>query len=414
MTAHADPSTRERIVRVLRGLAAHRPQPLGVAAWIVILAVSVVLFWLTVPALVGFYDVPLPLAFALATVQCGAVPIAVRLPRTAVVAQIAAIVFVGLVTRSAMVDEVWPLPPPNLFALIALLVVVGLREEWFVSVAGWWLSFLAMTAVVFVSVPDIRTPSYWGVDVLVSVSATLVALVVAIFIGQRRRVRAVIAEARRDVELEQARRETVEERARIARELHDVVAHSMSIVHIQAESARFRVHDLDEARGEFTDIARSARSALTEMRQLMEALRPDEGDPEYSPQPTIADIPTLVAGAEKVGSAVAFTSTVDAGTVAPLVQLTAYRIVQEALSNAIRHAPLAAVEVSMDSTADSLHLRVRNDAPPGTVKVHRIDDGGGHGLRGMCERVALLQGDIEQTPRPGGGFVVVARLPLTL
>lgn len=411
MIARAKRCTRERIVRALH---AERPQPLGAVAWIVVFAVSVVLFWFAVPALVGFYDVPLPTAFVIATVQCTALPTAVRLPRTAVVIQIAAIVVVGLVTRGEMADEVWPLPPPNLLALIALLVIVGLREEWFVSVAAWWLSFLAMTAVVFVSVPDIGSPALWGVDVLVAVSATLVALVVAIFIGQRRRVRAMIAEARRDVELEQARRETVEERARIARELHDVVAHSMSIVHIQAESARYRVHALEDARAEFTDIARSARSALTEMRQLLGALRPEGGDPVYSPQPTIADIPLLIAGAERVGSPVTFTNSADPASVSPLVQLTAYRIVQEALSNVIRHAPLAAVVVSLRSTADSLHIAVRNDPPPGGTKPPRIDDTGGHGLSGMRERVVLLHGDIEQTPLPDGGYFIGARLPLTL
>jgi signal transduction histidine kinase len=183
----------------------------------------------------------------------------------------------------------------------------------------------------------------------------------------------------------------------------------MSIVHMQAESARYRIADLEGATAEFDDIARSARAALREMRQLLAALHPHEDGTLYRPQPTIADVPTLIRGAEKVGSAVRFDSDVAPEAVSPLVQLTAYRIVQEALSNVMRHAPLAAVDVTLRQHPDSIEVRVRNDpSPDGRAST---PEAGGHGLRGMRERVALLSGEIEQAPLPDGGFLVFARLP---
>jgi signal transduction histidine kinase len=360
------------------------------------------------------YDLPLPIAFGLSSLQCVTLPLAIRFPRSAMLVHVACIVLIGTFTRDSMTDGFWPVPVANLLTLASILILLGLREDSVVAISAWWLSFLAMTVVVVLNGNALATESEWGVDVLVSVTVTLIALVVSLFIGQRGRIRETLAAAKRDVELEQARRETVEERARIARELHDVVAHSMSIVHIQAESARYRVNDLDGAREEFVDIARSARSALGEMRRLLHALHPDDGETLYAPQPTIDDIPALIAGAEKVGSPVTFVSDVEVGALSPIVELTAYRIVQEALSNVIRHAPHAAVEISLSAGPDVVTLRVHNSAPPRSSRVDRPSPpSSGHGLRGMRERVALVEGDIEQTPLPDGGFLITARLPTT-
>jgi signal transduction histidine kinase len=375
---------------------------------------AVGLFWLSVPTLVALYDLALPVAFGLSSLQCATLPLAIRFPRSAMLLHIACIVLIGTVTRDSMIDGFWPVPVANLLTLASILILLGLREDWVVGVSAWWLSFLAMTVVVVLNSNALSTESEWGVDVLVSVTVTLIALVVSIFIGQRGRVRETLAAAKRDVELEQARRETVEERARIARELHDVVAHSMSIVHIQAESAQYRVNDLDAARAEFTDIARSARSALGEMRRLLQALHPDDGETLYAPQPTIGDIPALIAGAEKVGSPVTFVSDVRTGALSPVIELTIYRIVQEALSNVIRHAPQSAVEVALREGQDAVEVRVHNSAPPRTDRGDPSPTpSGGHGLRGMRERVALVQGDIEQSLLPDGGFLITARLPTT-
>lgn len=390
------------------------PRPFAVVGWITVGAMAVGLFWLSVPTLVALYDLTLPIAFALSSLQCVTLPFVIRFPRSAMLLHVACIVLIGTFTRDSMIDGFWPVPVANLLTLASILILLGLREDWVIAVSAWWLSFLAMTVVVVLNSNALSTESEWGVDVLVSVTVTLIALVVSIFIGQRGRVRETLAAAKRDVELEQARRETVEERARIARELHDVVAHSMSIVHIQAESAGYRVNDLDGARAEFTDIARSARSALGEMRRLLQALHPDDGGTLYAPQPTIGDIPELVAGAEKVGSPVTFESDVEAGTVSPVIELTAYRIVQEALSNVIRHAPHASVGVLLHAGTDVVEVSVHNSAPPHGHRIGRSSTpSGGHGLRGMRERVALVQGDIEQIPLPDGGFLITARLPTT-
>jgi signal transduction histidine kinase len=378
-----------------------------------------VLFWSSVPILVAVYDLHLGVAFALSSLQCLTLPLVVRTPRAAVLVQLASLVFISFLTRASS-DEFWPVPIPNLVALTVVLIVLGLRESWYVSVAAWWLGFLTMTLTVVVNVGDLFAQSDWRENMLVSITVTLGALAASIAVGQRRRMRDILASARRDVELEQARRATVEERARIARELHDVVAHSMSIVHIQAESAGFRVKDLGAARDEFEGIARSARAALSEMRQLLGALRPVDTAVDYAPQPTIADIPALVAGAERVGGLVAFTSGVRPGTGGPIVELTAYRIVQEALSNAVRHAPRAAVDVELGHAPSAITVRVVNAAPPvapapapaprpaGTAR----GEHGGHGLRGMRERVALLGGEIVQRPTDDGGYLIQATLPI--
>jgi signal transduction histidine kinase len=308
----------------------------------------------------------------------------------------------------------------GLLALIGILVVIGLRERWVESVAAWWLAFLVLVLAVALWAGTLRTTEDWGLDLLASVTATLVALGVTVGLGQRRRVRAMIAEAKRDVELEQAKRHTVEERARIARELHDVVAHSMSIVHIQAESARYRVADIDAAQREFGEIARSSRSALREMRQLLGALRPEADETRYAPQPGLADVPALVRTVENIGGRVTLASGVEPGSESALLELTVYRIVQEALSNVVRHAPGADASVTIDRTAAGILVRITNTALPGTAgseprfgAVTSDVDSGGHGLRGMRERVALLGGSVVQEALPTGGFLIEALLPFS-
>ncbi|WP_213816646.1 sensor histidine kinase [Glaciihabitans sp. dw_435] len=407
MTAPARPRWQDRI-RALESRAPLGPFP--VIGWIVIITASVVLFWLSVPSFVAFYDLPIGSAFVLSTLQCLTLPFAVRLPRSAMLLHLITLIVIGYITRDSF-DQFWPVPVPNLLALVVILVILGLRERWIVAILAWWLAFLAMTITVLVNTEDWTSVSEWGEDVLVSVTVTLIAVAVSVMIGQRQRVRAIVESAKRDVELEQAKRSVIEERARIARELHDVVAHSMSIVHIQAESARYRITD-EAARTEFVEIARSARAALDEMRQLLGALRPDDESTLYAPQPTIADIPDLVHSTQKIGHHVAYTNEVKPGSTSPIVELTAYRIVQEALSNIVRHAPRATATVALQATSSGISIRVANETAPAPADARpSLNEQGGHGLRGMRERVALLGGDIVQEPLPGGGFLIEATLP---
>jgi signal transduction histidine kinase len=196
------------------------------------------------------------------------------------------------------------------------------------------------------------------------------------------------------------------ERARIARELHDVVAHQMSMVAVQAETARLTTPGMPvEGQQRLAEIGDTAREALTEMRRLLGVLRSDEGA-ELAPQPGLERVHDLVAAARAGGSAVRLTMSGIPETLPPGVDLTAYRIVQEALSNARRHAPGADVEVVLGFGAQRLAIRVRDHGPGPAGS----DDG--HGLQGMRERVAMVGGSLHTGEATGGGFVVEAYLPV--
>jgi signal transduction histidine kinase len=205
------------------------------------------------------------------------------------------------------------------------------------------------------------------------------------------------------------------ERARIARELHDVVAHHISMIAVQAETARLATPGMpaDGAR-QLLAIGDTARTALTEMRRLLGVLREDtDRDTTRQPQPGLPQLVELVDDAR--ASASATTRLVVRGCVAPLdpgIELTVYRIVQEALTNARRHAPGAAVDVELDYTAEALLVRVRDNGPgsSGAITANGSSTGG-HGLLGMRERAAAVGGDLRVGSAPVGGFTVEATLP---
>ncbi|MEV0382196.1 sensor histidine kinase [Nonomuraea sp. NPDC050643] len=209
------------------------------------------------------------------------------------------------------------------------------------------------------------------------------------------------------------------ERARIARELHDIVAHHISMVAVQAEAARLAVPGMPEAGAErLSAIGDTARSALTEMRRLLGVLREDaEQEATWRPQPSLSldELNELLdESREASGSG---TRLILRGTpveLDPGVGLAAYRIVQEALTNARRHAPGAAVDVELDYTGGDLRLLVRDNGPGPAGEREEADGGqedGGHGLTGMRERAAAVGGELSTGPAPGGGFLVEARLP---
>ncbi|MFD0554236.1 sensor histidine kinase [Streptomyces rectiviolaceus] len=202
------------------------------------------------------------------------------------------------------------------------------------------------------------------------------------------------------------------ERARIARELHDVVAHHISMIAVQAETARLTTPGLPAVGAErFLAIGDTARTALTEMRRLLGVLREDAGGsaPDRRPQPGLEQLGELVDEARDA-SAAAVRLIVE-GPVRPLdpgLELTAYRIVQEALTNTRRHAPGAAVDVELRYTRDALRLRVRDNGPsPHTAK--GLD--AGHGLVGMRERAAMVGGELRAGPARRGGFLIEATFP---
>lgn len=201
------------------------------------------------------------------------------------------------------------------------------------------------------------------------------------------------------------------ERARIAREMHDVVAHTLSVVVAQADGGRFAAPNDPEAAARTLDtIADVSRSALTEMRGLLGLLRDSDGEAAMGPQPSLDDIPALVASMRDGGLDVAYVTT---GTPRPLpigAGLVLYRVAQEALTNVLKHAgPGVKAFVQLTWEAADAVLTVGDDGRGAAAHA----DGSGQGIQGMSERVTIFGGTLSAGPRAGGGFVVRARLPLT-
>jgi signal transduction histidine kinase len=214
------------------------------------------------------------------------------------------------------------------------------------------------------------------------------------------------------------------ERARIARELHDVVAHHVSMISVQAETARLATPGLPpEGARQLLSIGDTARAALTEMRRLLGVLREDApaGAEEAArrPQPGLGQLDELLEEARRAsGAAIRLIMRGPPQRLDPGVEMVAYRITQESLTNARRHAPGAAVDVELHFTADALILKIRDNGPGPPPRPNPADRAGqagqaGHGLLGMRERAAAVGGEVRTGPAVGGGFQVEASLPTT-
>jgi signal transduction histidine kinase len=237
----------------------------------------------------------------------------------------------------------------------------------------------------------------------------MIPILLGYLVRLRRTTRQKLAEqeARHDAETA-----VLEERQRIARELHDVVAHHMSVIAIQAEAAPYKVADPPPELAEsFAEIRASALEGLTELRRVLGVLRTaNTEEPQTAPQPGLERLDEVVASARTGGLSVDVTMTGEATRLPQGVALSAHRILQEALSNAMKHAPGASVRVEIGYSPGELSLRVVNG--PGTEPRPVAESGGGHGLVGMRERVIMLGGELSTGPEPGGGFAVAAVLPL--
>jgi signal transduction histidine kinase len=217
------------------------------------------------------------------------------------------------------------------------------------------------------------------------------------------------AERAEETRVAEAQRAVAEERTRIARELHDVVAHSMSVMLVQTGAAR-RVLDTDPALAaeSLKAVEATGRDAMTEMRRLLGVLRQDGTPAALAPQPSLAGLAGLVAQFTDAGMAVSLQVDGAERALPASVELSAYRIVQEALTNALKHAgPNVSVTVCIRYRDDDVEVVVADDGRGITG-----DDGRGHGLLGMRERVEVFGGDLTTGPRVGGGFEVRARLPV--
>jgi signal transduction histidine kinase len=389
-----------------------RPMPLGSPLgderrfrawmWVATSLLAVILLTVSWPLASAVYGVHLLAAFATSLALAGALPLAVRIPWLAAALATTALLTFALLS-SGSEGAPWPWPVTTIISQGVLLIVLGLMRTWWVGLAAWLAGVIVTTPFAFVDAAA-------AANVVTAAAVTALAFAVALLTTQRRLIGAELFRERANTAAEQQRRVLVEERNRIARELHDVVAHGLSIIHVQATSAPYRVEGLSEpAKAEFAEIAASARTAMTEMRQLLGVLRSADAAAETTPQPGLRELPALVASVERAGVPV----TLELGEPLPdggLAATSAYRIVQEALSNVVRHAPGATTHVSVEVLADDLVVSVENE--PATEVPEPDPKGGGHGLVGIGERAALLGGRAEYGERPGGGYRVLATLPL--
>ncbi|HEX3623050.1 MAG TPA: sensor histidine kinase [Acidimicrobiales bacterium] len=342
-------------------------------------------------------------AFALVLVLLGPAALAVRdrFPSVAVgAAVVAADVYVGVG---------YPYGPIFLSVVVALFAGVAAgrrRETWLLAGVGF-VGFIAASAV------DPRASEGVGAVHLALVAGWLVVVLAISEVVRVRRDRAAEAERARR---EERQRRIGDQRLRLAQDLHDVLAHNISLINVQASVALHLLDEQpDEARPALTTIKEASRDALHELRTALDLLRRGDDAP-LAPAPGLADLPALVDGVRAGGLDVRFTPpTVSEGTIPAAVELVAYRIVQEALTNATRHARARVVTVGLGySQGDALTVEVtddgiggRDDAAPG------LDDAvAGNGIAGMRERAAAVGGTVEAGPRRGGGFEVIARLPV--
>jgi signal transduction histidine kinase len=313
----------------------------------------------------------------------------------------------GLATGLAFASLRLNLVPLGLGILIYVYSVAALRPRR-VSLAG-----LAATEAMLVLVFLVR-PRALGDRSTLLVDGVMVAAAWLLGDGTRRRQEAVATARERAAELERAREElarraVVEERLRIARELHDVVAHSMSIIAVQSGVG---AHVLDsqpeEARKALAAVEATSRQALAEMRRLLGVLR-QEAEPSGSlaPSPGLAEVDALAADVARAGARVEVRIEGTRPELPLGLDLSAYRIVQEALTNVVRHAGPATARVRIRYAPDIVDIEVVDDGR-GTG-TGRAD---GHGIAGMRERAALYGGSLDVGPLPGGGFRVAARLPV--
>lgn len=353
-----------------------------------------------------------PNGFAVALIVVATVPIAFRriAPLLAIAISCASICWLVLVGF-----------PEGLLPIAALLLSysVGASSSLRRAVAGLGIVFVAVAAL---RIGD--APGFDGFDA----GANLAFLTIAWGAGLAVRARRESAESalreaeeRANVEQQRSARMIAEERLRIAQELHDVIAHSMSVIAVQAGVGAHVVDERpDQAKAALEAISGTARSTLTEMRRLLGVLRDGDGNRSHAPAPALSDVAGLVDDVRATGIPVTLEIVGEPAHQSAGTELSAYRIVQEALTNVIRHAgPLTQVDVRLTHTTDQISVEVVDDGRGAAARL-RDPAGdpvgaqafeGGHGLLGMRERVELWGGTLEVGPVDGGGYRVGAVLP---
>jgi signal transduction histidine kinase len=303
----------------------------------------------------------------------------------------------------------WQMPWPvvQFLVLLATVFTLALVGE-LVEVVG---AVLITAAVFLVSLPDELKPWALGVALIAAFGLLIRWLVLS---------RRQLARRAEDVEVERARRAVLEERGRIARELHDVVAHHMSMVVVQAQSAPVRLTGVSpEVREELAAIETSARQALNEVRGLLGVLREEQGAARTAPQPGLDQVPGLLEGTRAAGVDLTWTLDITPDACPPGTALVLYRVLQESVANATRHAPGTPIRVSLREVDGSATLTVRN-GPLTATDDERARLGtevggaatGGAGIPGMQARTEAVGGHLCAGPTPEGEFRVEAVVPL--
>jgi len=289
----------------------------------------------------------------------------------------------------------------------ALFLVASLRDR-FQAIAGFAVAEGVLAVVVH------NDPKGGVGNFIVASIIFTIVWTIAFGVGRKSveadeaRERAARAERERE---ERARAAVAEERARIARELHDVVGHSVSVMTVQASGVRRLLRpDQDREREALLVVERTGREALAEMRRMVGVLRRPEEAPALAPQPSLDHLSRLVDQAREAGLPVELRIEGEAIQLPAGVDLTAYRLVQEGLTNVVKHAQATRAEVLVNYGDSYLEVTVRDD---GKGVGNGDGGGGGHGLVGMRERVSVYGGDLDAGPQPGGGYRLRAKLPLT-
>ena len=347
------------------------------------------------------YEVAGGVALLVGFTHAASIPLALRRPVEAAGLSLVAVTVAALaIVRQGESGWPWMIPPPTLTQLVVLVVLT--------LVAGWRLAAITLGIQVAAGVVLAVVGMAWN-DLVPSLIEVANFASLALLMGALATVARRLSESRSALREEHERRSVVEEKARIARELHDVIAHNMSLITVQARSAPHRVDDVSPAaEAEFAEIADLAASALRQMRGVLDVLRTEEGQSGRVPVPGIDGLADLFESARGTGQRVEVRGELPEVTdVAPEVGTAAYRIVQEALTNARRHAPSEVVGVDLTLGEEDLEIRVAN-ALDGAGPAEAI--GGGHGLIGMRERAAAVGGRLT-AGAVDGEFVVEARLP---
>jgi signal transduction histidine kinase len=374
------------------------------AAPVAVAGVAVGAATLTTAAAIG-YPAALPLAAALllGAVQAAPAGLALIRPIAALWASLAAGALVSEVVRAGGDGLVWATPALLVHSCVLGLVALTCRPP--VAAVAWGLT--AITGTILVQrMPGMNASTDLGGPLLATAVVVVAGMALRGWRADRRRL-ATAAAAAHD---ERTRRTLLEERTRIARELHDVVAHHMSVVAIHAEAAPYRIPEPPPELADSLHVIRDhAVEALTELRRVLGVLRDGAEPADTTPQPGLDRLPELLATAGQVGLDARLAVHGPDRSLPTGVGVSVFRIVQEALSNAMRHAPGATVDVTVDIRPGLLELQIVN----GPARLPPTGGpGGGHGLLGMRERAAMLGGTLTATSDPGGGYAVRARLPL--